>query len=237
MTMGIYKITNKTNKKSYIGLSMNIEMRWESHIKYAFKNCNDSYHKNKFYNAIRKYGKDNFTFEILEECKKEELMDREKFWIKYYDTLNNGYNLTVGGDISGYDVQEENHPNVKLSKEDVIDIRKRYNNHERRMEVYEIYKNKISLSGFVKVWQGGTWKKTMYEVYTEENKKFHKTNSGMVGINNGRSKISLEDAKKIKIRKIEGDTMKEVYKDYSHLYSIGYFKNIWYGDKWYNLEL
>lgn len=236
MTMGIYKITNKLNEQSYIGLSMNIESRWEQHIKYAFKECEDSYHKNRLYNAIRKYGVDNFSFEVIEECEKEKLQEREKYWINFYDTFNKGYNLTLGGDVSGYNVQEENHPNVKLTKNDVIDIRTRYANHERRMDVYELYKDKISLSGFVKVWQGGTWKTTMYEVYTPENKEFHKRNSAMVGDKNGRSKLSIEEAIKIKSRKDNGEKMKDVHKDYEDLYSIGYFKNIWYGNNWYSLN-
>jgi len=51
---------------------------------------------------MRKYGIDNFSFEVIEECSLEELNDKEKYWIKYYDSHNssNGYNLTDGGNTS-----------------------------------------------------------------------------------------------------------------------------------------
>lgn len=48
--------------------------------------------------AFHKYGVDNFIFEVLEECKQEELNEKEQYWIKYFDTFENGYNLTLGGD-------------------------------------------------------------------------------------------------------------------------------------------
>ena len=47
--------------------------------------------------AILKYGKENFSIEILEECPKELLNDREKYYIKLYNSYNSGYNSTLGG--------------------------------------------------------------------------------------------------------------------------------------------
>jgi hypothetical protein len=47
--------------------------------------------------AINKYGKSNFTIEVIEEVESTDLNDREKYWIKYYDSYNNGYNSTKGG--------------------------------------------------------------------------------------------------------------------------------------------
>lgn len=49
------------------------------------------------YRAFKKYNLENFTFEILEECSTNELNDREKYWIQFYDTYRNGYNQTIGG--------------------------------------------------------------------------------------------------------------------------------------------
>lgn len=90
MSCGIYKITNKLNNKSYIGQSIHIEDRWKEHI---WGKGNHPLHLD-----IIKDGLENFNFEILEECSQEQLLEREKFWITYYDTYNNGYNLNDGGD-------------------------------------------------------------------------------------------------------------------------------------------
>jgi len=50
------------------------------------------------YNAMRKYGNDNFIWNELEYCKENELAERETFWIKYFDSYHNGYNSTTGGE-------------------------------------------------------------------------------------------------------------------------------------------
>lgn len=89
MSCGIYKITNLINKKVYIGQSINIEQRWAKH-----RNSTDDFAIHK---AFRKYGIENFDFEILEKCSQEQLDEKEKYWIEYYDSLNNGYNMIPGG--------------------------------------------------------------------------------------------------------------------------------------------
>jgi group I intron endonuclease len=70
---GIYKITNKINNNYYIGSSIDINNRWKNHIK-AVKN-NSSY---PIHRAIRKYGVENFNFEIIELCDKNELLHKEQ---------------------------------------------------------------------------------------------------------------------------------------------------------------
>ena len=94
--IGIYKITNKINNQCYIGQSLNIEKRWNNH-KVASTNPSDSSYNYPLYRAFRKYGIDNFTFEILEECEQKFLNDREEYWINYFDSYKNGYNQTNGG--------------------------------------------------------------------------------------------------------------------------------------------
>ena len=93
--IGIYKITNKLNNKCYIGQSIDIENRWRQHIyesKTLRRGC-------QIHLAINKDGIDNFTFEVLEECllDKSILNEREKYWIKYYNSFSGGYNMTPGG--------------------------------------------------------------------------------------------------------------------------------------------
>jgi group I intron endonuclease len=107
MSCGIYKITNKVNGHSYIGQSVNIETRWVHHRNYK---KNQSHYP--LYIAFKKYGIENFDFEILELCSSQELDQKEIFWIDYYNTYVNGYNQTTGG-------QGTSNAIVKISSEDI----------------------------------------------------------------------------------------------------------------------
>ena len=230
MITGIYKITNNINNKSYIGLSVDIENRIKTHFK-KYKNINDKEYNKTLYRAMRKYGIENFSVEIIMECLKNELEKYEIYYIYYYNTYHDGYNETPGGD-GVKNIQGEKHPNHKLTIEDVIDIRNRYNNHERCSEVYELYKDKIKRSGFNKVWKGETWKNIKMEVYTEENKKYHKHNTGNKGSKNGKAKISEEDVRYIREQKKNGKKCDDVYKEFKEKITLGSFKNIWYNCNW-----
>ena len=95
----IYKITNKINHKIYIGQTRVTEpQRWQQHVWYA-NNCPNRDSLLLCY-AIRKYGKENFQREIIEECDNDLLNKREIYWINYYNSTdkNVGYNLTLGGE-------------------------------------------------------------------------------------------------------------------------------------------
>lgn len=93
----IYLITNNINKKVYVGqTSRPLKVRWAQHLQdsetldYAL------------YKAMRKYGKENFSIEILEECSFEDLNDKEIYYIEKYNSYinnenSNGYNMTKGG--------------------------------------------------------------------------------------------------------------------------------------------
>lgn len=95
---GIYKITNLVNGKVYIGQSQDIYIRWYDHKKSSRKKKKNI----ALYYAFAKYGIENFSFEIVEECPLEELDEKEILYIKKYNSyINwenaNGYNMTVGG--------------------------------------------------------------------------------------------------------------------------------------------
>lgn len=97
--MLIYKITNTVNQKAYIGQTIkSAEIRWKEHQQHAFgSHIND---QNKvLYKAIRKYGLDKFTFEVLQDgiTTAEELDKAEIYWINHYNTFLKGYNETLGG--------------------------------------------------------------------------------------------------------------------------------------------
>ena len=226
--IGIYKITNKINNHSYIGLSTKVEERWKYHQS-PYNQQRESY--KSLYKAFKKYGIENFTFEILEECSIQELGEKEKYYITKYDTYKNGYNMTTGGE----DNVGSAHPNHKLTDEDVINIRIRYNNLERRKEVYELYKDRIGESGFGKIWKGESWKHIMPEVYTAENKEFHLHNTGNKGSSNGRSRLTEEDVLTIRTRKKNGEQLKDVYEDYKDKLTKGSFKNVWSYQNWKNI--
>jgi len=94
---GIYRITNTVNGKSYVGQSVDVKSRI-SHHRSELRN---NRHENSYLqNAWNKYGEENFTFEILERCSRNELDEREIYYIDHFKTYKtfNGYNLTLGGD-------------------------------------------------------------------------------------------------------------------------------------------
>ena len=112
MKTGIYKIENLINHKVYIGQATNIDRRWADHKRRAFDSLDHSYDTH-LYRSIRKYGLENFEFSIIELCNVEDLNNREIYWVEYYNSFFEGYNLTLGGDSS---------VGQKHSKEKIIGI-------------------------------------------------------------------------------------------------------------------
>lgn len=101
--MLIYKVTNIINNKVYIGQTVKTLSQRKSEHKHRFLYENSH---NKFYNALKKYGWDNFTWEVIEESKDwtyEILDQKEKYYIQLYDSINNGYNILKGGNCSRID--------------------------------------------------------------------------------------------------------------------------------------
>lgn len=93
----IYKVTNNVNQKVYIGqTTTSIEERMYHHIYRAEKELNITH--THFINAIRKYGKDSFSWEEIDSADtREELNEKEIYWIQYYNSIENGYNIQAGG--------------------------------------------------------------------------------------------------------------------------------------------
>ncbi len=100
--IGIYKITNKINNKSYICQSIDVEKRLNEHKYDYFRELkNEEISDNHLIRSFLKYGIENFSFEILEITQKEELNDKEILYIKKYQSSDPsfGYNKTMGGDF------------------------------------------------------------------------------------------------------------------------------------------
>lgn len=104
--VGIYKIENVINNHCYIGQSINIQKRLNRHKTTAF-NSNSKDYEYPLYRAFRKYGLENFSFEVLEECLPEELNEKEKYYIQEYNSFFDGYNQTLGGDCGSCTVEKE----------------------------------------------------------------------------------------------------------------------------------
>lgn len=163
--IGIYKITEIENPTMfYIGKSNDIERRFKEHIQKSY-----SQSRIPFDDYIDKKGKDAFSYEVLEECPLEELSIREKYWIDKLQATKSG-NKFDGGLTN---VVGENNPKAKLTEEDIIEIRKAYNNHLKQKDVYEKYKDIISFGYFQNLWQGRSWSHIMPEVFTKENKEYY----------------------------------------------------------------
>lgn len=108
---GVYLITNKLNNKRYVGQSINLKKRLKKHLYLT----EEERYNAPLYKAIKKYGIDNFTLEILYKTKDRdfrkvriELDEKEKYYINKYKTYGQ-YNQTLGGDagVLGYKFTEE----------------------------------------------------------------------------------------------------------------------------------
>ena len=128
MTCGIYKIENKINGKIYIGQSVNIERRWKDHrVRSKYKN-------EILYDDIREYGIENFNWIIIEECNKTELKNKEKYYIKLYNSLYPyGYNKALGSGTPiklNYEQAKEIKKALKETNETEISLAKKYKVHK-----------------------------------------------------------------------------------------------------------
>jgi group I intron endonuclease len=94
----IYIIRNTINTKVYVGqTTVSIKLRFQNHLSAARHGLDYVIGK-----AIRKYGEEHFYVELLEECLVTELNDREKYWIKFFNSTNYkcGYNMSIGGNAT-----------------------------------------------------------------------------------------------------------------------------------------
>ncbi len=124
--VGIYKIQNKINGKIYIGQSVNIDKRFRKH-KSVYKNPKFKHYHYPLYQDMRKYGLDNFSFEVVEECLEEELNEKEIQYIKYFQSFDFGYNQNAGGHCAIN--------RIKLTKQDIANIIKKLKTSKENSEV------------------------------------------------------------------------------------------------------
>jgi group I intron endonuclease len=228
-------VKNKTNNKMYIGQTIRPQARKLEHWKCGYSIKKVSY----LYNAIRKYGSNNFSFSILEICdSKENVCQAEKDWIKYYNSSNRaaGYNLSSGGESgnAGHKASEETkkilsentrgskNPISKLSEEDVSTIRKEYANSNdpnfvikwaKKLSVTTgcIYTD-LSKRGWKHVETKFIKRKIPKSKETRNNISKSRTgNKDAVGDKNGMAKLNSSEVKIIKIEYAKNPTINTQY--------------------------
>lgn len=199
----VYKIKNKINDKIYIGITDNPERRFQEH-------CNRN--ESVVSKAIHKYGKENFSMEILEEgLSIEESYIKEKFYIK---TLNsqvpNGYNVASGGQwlASG-----EHNGRAKLTEKEVKYIK---DNRDKPLPVlYRKFKDKIGKRAFEEIYYDHKWKyiKSEIDIYP------HNFEFSCQFIN---SKLSYEEIVELRKEYAKGTYWRELYEKYKDSYKNEY---------------
>lgn len=162
--IGIYKITNNINGKIYIGQSVDIERRLKEHKRREEQQIDQ---------AIQKYGIDNFSFDILEECDSDLLNEREEYWTKQYNsTIPNGYNIgVVKSNAIG-----ENNGMSKLTDDDIIIIRECYKNktfNSAAELARQLFPN-MNPDYLSEIFYGKKWTHLKMEVYTDELKTYYR---------------------------------------------------------------
>lgn len=223
--IGIYKITKIADGKCYIGQSNDIHRRLQEHQRGTRTDCPIDV-------AISLYGRDAFSYEIVEECSIEQLNERESYWISYYRSYPDGYNCNPGGDQQSIG---EFNGNAKLTEEDVKIIRQAYAKHLRQKDVYPLFADKITFGNFQSVWQGRTWKHVMPEVFTQENKDYYIYKNSQ-GANSPTSKFSEEEILAIRTRYIT-ESAKQIYVDYQDRVAFQTFQMILWGRYYDNLPI
>ena len=107
---GIYKIVNLVNNNTYIGSAVKLYKRKNQHLHSLRRNI---HHSTYLQNSFNKHKEENFKFEVVEFCEKEELLEREQYYI---DTLNPVYNtLKIAGSMIGFKFTEKSIIKMKES--------------------------------------------------------------------------------------------------------------------------
>lgn len=143
--IGIYMYENKLNHKKYIGQSTNIERRKREHL------CWPSPYS-RFDMELKAIGEKEFLFSILEECTVDKLDDREKYWIEFYNTIADGYNLIPGGQS----YRGEENPAAKLTEDEVrqivILLEEHKLNNGQIAQLFRVHRNTIDDINRCKTW-------------------------------------------------------------------------------------
>jgi len=214
----IYKITNKKNDLIYIGCTINsLKRRFHEHLYRCFKTD----YKSKLYNSIKKYGQENFTIELIEECDLNVIYETEKKYIKQYDSYNNGLNSTFGGEgCLGY----IHSPDIRVKISEAV---KNGNSHKGKTykELYGDNADEEKEKRRLSVEKG--WESMSDE---DKNKRVSKIKDSA----RKNSKYGVDLIKKIKQKINEGVKVKQLKELYPQV-SENYFYSLKNGRRWSDL--
>ena len=172
----IYTYINKINNKRYIGQTINPQQRKNAHKSDAF-NSNSSDYNSILHQAFRKYGYENFTYEVLAQTDDIDALNLlEIFFIdKFNCQIPNGYNIEQGGKnsikppMTKENKMERIWDQAKLTEEEVIELRIAYKNNESPKKIYEMkYKDRLHYQSFMNIWTGKRYGLIMPEIFEEK---------------------------------------------------------------------
>lgn len=175
MKKDIYKITNLINGKCYIGQTTDARRRWQEH---RAKGYNQEKNKILYY-AFDKYGLNNFSFKIIEQ-QIENYNEREKYWIRFYDSYENGYNMTEGGDEPPLHVKENN-PFATHTQEEVNHVIDLILNTNKKLKDIAI-ETGYDYSTIKRISNGKLWhnEKLNYPLRKENGRKYQKERAELI---------------------------------------------------------
>lgn len=221
--MYLYKITNQINGKKYIGITNNYKKRWSNH------RCGNN-KTMAIANAIKKYGKDNFTFEIIEKnLTLEEANQKEIEAIYNENTLvPNGYNISKGGGV--IPIEKSKHIGTSNGRSILTQEQAQYILDHRNLPEYVLYEEFseiISYPAFKDIYLGKTYTNLstntpIYPFNLEFSCQFSSTN-----------KLEYDEVLELRQKYLEGIYWREVYKEYKDLYPNEWdFWNVYNGNRY-----
>lgn len=205
----IYKITNKLNNKIYIGQTIKERAtdRFSQH-RYLANHIDQENSISYLHRAMHLQGVDNFSFEVIEQVENEQLNEREKYWISFYNSLApNGYNLTEGGAGT-----------IGYSRPQSVEEKEKRKQSNKNFYIQHPEAKQIVSERTKKLWENEEYRKKV----TESNKKFYQEHSDMFkGENNpmygkkhtqeALDKIKAHAAtRKLRIAQLDKDTLEVI---------------------------
>ena len=224
----IYKFTNKINNHCYIGQTNNLQKRYNGHKSEAFNEKASGYWL-PFHCAIRKYGIENFNYEVLEEIADGEsqnfINEREQYFIAYYHSLKdeNGYNVTIGGDgcpKPPLSYEEKLERSKLFTGKEIQDIQQRLLNDEEYDDIEKIYSPRLKRTFLVNINTGTNFYNPDFKYPLKKNAK---------------SRFSQKEIREIKNRIKSGEIYSSIQKDFD-IKSAGFLSMINTGKYFYSEE-